>query len=158
MKRCRLIQILVLLSLSIGFVFWTINASAQGAKGEAPVEAEAEKYMPLLKGDQWLKLDPNSKVAFIWGAAHVVLVELILMEEFPELKVENFSQKVHEARTARQKAGTPLSKMTINAIISQIDQYYKDNPGKRDVSVMRVIWDIGIKPHVKSNIAGRPLK
>jgi hypothetical protein len=158
MKRSRLIQILVLLALSMGFVFWTVNAFAQGAKAEGSVEAEAEKYMPLLKGEQWLKLDSNSKVAFIWGAAHVVLVELILMEEFPELKVENFSQKVHEARTARQKAGTPLSKMTINAIISQIDQYYKDNPGKRDVSVMRVIWDIGIKPHVKSNIAGRPLK
>ena len=158
MKRTRLIQMAVLLLLSMGFVFWTVNAFAQGAKAEGAVEAEAEKYMPLLKGEQWLKLDPNSKVAFIWGAAHVVLVELILMEEFPELKVENFSQKVYEARTARQKAGTPLSKMTINEIISQVDQYYKDNPGKRDVSVMRVIWDIGIKPHVKSNIAGRPLK
>jgi hypothetical protein len=80
------------------------------------------------------------------------------MEEFPELKVENFSAKVHEARAARQKAGTPLSKMTINEIIRQIDEFYKNNPGKRDVSVMRVIWDVGIKPHVKTNIAGRPLK
>ena len=158
MKRSRLIQILVLLALSMGFVFWTINASAQGATGQTPMEKEAEQYMPLLKGEQWLKLDPNSKVAFIWGAAHVILIELLLMEEFPQLKVDNFSAKVHEARTARQKAGTPLSKMTINEIISQVDQYYKDNPGKRDVSVMRVIWDIGIKPHVKSNIAGRPLK
>jgi len=122
------------------------------------MEKEAEQYMPLLKGDQWLKLDPNSKVAFIWGAAHVVLVELILMEEFPQLKVENFSAKVHESRTARQKAGTPLSKMTINEAIRQIDEFYKNNPGKRDVSVMRVIWDVGIKPHVKTNIAGRPLK
>ena len=158
MKRSRLIQILVLLSLSMGFVFWTINASAQGATGQTPMEKEAEQYMPLLKGDQWLKLDPNSKVAFIWGAAHVVLVELILMEEFPQLKVENFSAKVHESRTARQKAGTPLSKMTINEAIRQIDEFYKNNPGKRDVSVMRVIWDVGIKPHVKTNIAGRPLK
>lgn len=158
MKRSRLIQILVLLLLSMGFVFWTINASAQGAKGQTPMEKEAEQYMPLLKGDQWLKLDPNSKVAFIWGAAHVVLVELILMEEFPELKVENFSKKVRESREARQKAGTPLSKMTINEAISQIDEFYKNNPGKRDVSVIRVMWDIGIKPHVKTNIAGRPLK
>ena len=88
----------------------------------------------------------------------VNITEISSAGSVPELKVENFSQKVHEARTARQKAGTPLSKMTINEIISQIDQYYKDNPGKRDVSVMRVIWDVGIKPHVKSNIAGRPLK
>ncbi len=158
MKRYRLIHTLVLLVLSMGFVFWTINASAQGAKGQTPMEKEAEQYMPLLKGDQWLKLDPNSKVAFIWGAAHVVLVELILMEEFPELKVENFSAKVRESREARQKAGTPLSKMTINDAISQIDEFYKNNPGKRDVSVIRVMWDVGIKPHVKTNIAGRPLK
>jgi hypothetical protein len=158
MKKSRLIQRVVFLSLGIVFVFGAMNASVQAATAPGPVEAEAEKYMPLLKGDQWLKMDPNSKVAFIWGAAHVILIELILMEEFPQLKVENFSAKVHEARTARQKAGTPLSKMTINEIISQIDQYYKDNPGKRDVSVMRVIWDVGIKPHVKSNIAGRPLK
>jgi len=48
--------------------------------------------------------------------------------------------------------------MAINGAISQIDQYYKDNPGKRDVSVMRVIREVGIKPHAKSNIAGRPLK
>ena len=158
MKRSRLIQMFVLLLLCMGFVFWTVEAIAQGAKGQSPVEAEAEKYMPLLKGDQWLKLDPNSKVAFIWGAAHVILIELILMEEFPELRVENFSAKVRESRTARQKAGTPLSKMTINEAISQIDQFYKDNPGKRDVSVIRVIWDVGVKPHVKTNIAGRPLK
>ena len=158
MKRSRLIQILVLLALSMGFVFWTINASAQGATGQTPMEKEAEQYMPLLKGDQWLKLDPNSKVAFIWGAAHVILIENILMLEFPELKVENFSAKVHESRTARQKAGTPLSKMTINEAIRQIDEFYKNNPGKRDVSVMRVIREVGIKPHAKSNIAGRPLK
>ena len=48
--------------------------------------------------------------------------------------------------------------MTIDGAISQSDQYYKDNPGKRDVSVMRVIWEVVIKPHAKSNIAGRPLK
>ena len=157
MKRSRLIQMVVFFSLSMVFVFGAMNASVQAATAPGQMEAEAEKYMPMLKGDQWLKLDPNSKVAFIWGAAHVILIELVLMQEFPELRVENFSAKVHEARTARQKAGTPISKMTINDIISQIDQYYKDNPGKRDLSVMRVIWEVGIKPHVKSNIAGRPL-
>jgi hypothetical protein len=45
------------------------------------VAKEAEKYMPLLKGEQWLKLDSDSKVAFIWGAAHVILIEAVLMEE-----------------------------------------------------------------------------
>ena len=42
--------------------------------------------MPLLKGEQWQKMDSNAKVAFIWGAAHVVLIEKVLMEEIPEVK------------------------------------------------------------------------
>lgn len=155
MKRSRLVQILVLLSLSIGVVFWTIHASGQGAKDAASVETDMDKYMPILRGDQWLKLDSNSKVAFIWGAAHVILIENILMEEFPELKRENFSAKVVEGRAARVKAGT---KMTINEVISTIDQYYKDHPDQLKAAVMRVIWDVGIKPYLKTNIAGRPLK
>ena len=153
MKRSRLIQICILCSLCIGFVFWTFHASGQGTKGPASVEQDMDKYMPILRGDQWLKLDPNSKVAFIWGAAHVILIEAILMENFPELKVENFSRKVVEARVSKGDR-----KMTINQIISTIDQYYKDNPGKLNTAVMRVIWDVGIKPYVKTNIAGRPLK
>ena len=155
MKRSRLIQILVLLSLSIGVVFWTIHASGQGAKDAAQVETDMDKYMPILRGDQWVKMDYNSKVAFIWGAAHVILIENILMEEYPELKRENFSAKVVEGRTAKVKAG---SKMTINEVISTIDKYYKDHPDQLKASVMRVIWDVGIKPYLKTGFAGRPLK
>ena len=154
MKRSRLIQMFVLLLLCMGFVFWTVEAIAQGAKGQSPVEAEAEKYMPLLKGDQWLKLDPNAKVAFIWGAAHVILIEAILMEEIPELRRENFSAKVVEARRARKAAGTA---MTINQIISAIDQYYKDHPNQLELPVLRVIWEVGVKPNLKTGLGGRPI-
>jgi hypothetical protein len=158
MKRSRLFQISIFVSLCIGFAVWTIHASGQGAKDAGTVEQEAEGYMPLLKGEQWLKLDPNSKVAFIWGAAHIILIENILMEEFPELKVQNFSAKAVEARTAKMKAGTKISKMTINETVSAIDQHYKDHPEQRNLSVIRVIWDIGFKPYLKTGIAGRPLK
>jgi hypothetical protein len=94
-------------------------------------------------------------VAFIWGAAHVILIEAVLMEEVPELRRENFSAKVVEARRARKAAGTA---MTINQIISTIDQYYKDHPDKLEVPVLGVIWEIGIKPNLKTGINGRPLK
>jgi hypothetical protein len=114
-----------------------------------------EKTMPLLKGDQWQKIDSNAKVAFIWGAAHVILIEKILMEEIPELKRENFSAKVFEARTAKAQAGTT---MTINEMISAIDQYYKDHPDQMGTPVMAVIWNVGVKPYLKTGIAGRPLK
>jgi hypothetical protein len=77
------------------------------------------------------------------------------MEEIPELRRENFSAKVYEARTARVKAGTA---MTINEIIKAIDQYYKEHPDQLGTPVMAVIWNVGIKPQLKTGIAGRPLK
>jgi len=155
MKRPKLIQICLLFLLCIGFAGWTTHASGQGGKDATAVTNEMEKTMPLLKGEQWLTLDSDSKVAFIWGAAHVILIENVLMEEIPELRRENFSAKVFEARTARVQAGTA---MKINEVIRTIDQYYKEHPDQLGTPVMAVIWNVGIKPHLKTGIAGRPLK
>jgi hypothetical protein len=155
MKRSKLIQICLLFLVCIGFAGWTTHASCQQKVDADAVQKEMEKYMPLIKGEQWLKLDSNSKIAFIWGAAHVILIENVLMEEIPELRTENFSAKVVEARRARVSAGTA---MTINQIISAIDQYYKEHPDRLEVPILRVIWDVGVKPNLKTGIAGRPLK
>ena len=148
MKRARLIQLGCLFLLFIGFAAWTMDASGQEKK-------DFEKYMPLCRGTHWQRANSDAKVAFIWGAAHVVLIENILMEEVPELKRENFSAKVVEARLARVSAGT---EMTINEIVQMIDQFYKDHPDQLQTPVMKVLWDIGIKPNLKTGIAGRPLK
>jgi hypothetical protein len=150
MKRVKLTQICFLFLVCMVFVSWTTHALGQGA-----VAKEAEQYMPLCKGAQWQKMDSNSKVAFIWGAAHVILIEAVLMEEVPELRRENFSAKVVEARKARKAAGTA---MTINQIISTIDQYYKEHPDKLELPVLGVIWEVGVKPTLKTGINGRPLK
>ncbi len=155
MKRVKWIQIGFLFLVCIGVFLWAAHASAQGTPGEAKVEKEIQQYMPLLKGDQWQKMDANSKVAFIWGAAHVILIEQVLMDEIPELRRENFSAKVVEARKAQVKAGRAR---TINQMVSAIDEYYKEHPDQLDTSVMNIIWNVGVKPHVKTGIAGRPLK
>ncbi|MGZ6225466.1 MAG: hypothetical protein ACXWMH_08190 [Syntrophales bacterium] len=150
MKRPKLIQICLVFLLCIGVAVWATHASAQQT-----VEKEVAKVMPLLKGEQWLKMDSNAKVAFIWGAAHVILIEKVLMEEIPQLRIENFSAKAAEARAARVKAGKEL---TINEMISGIDQYYKDHPDQLGTPVMAVVWNVGIKPYLKTGIGGRPLK
>ena len=155
MKRCMLIRICLVFLLCIGFAGWVTHASGQQKVDETTVGKEMAKVMPLLKGEQWLKMDSNAKVAFIWGVAHVVLIEKILMEEIPELRRENFSAKVVEARAARTAGG---ARMTINEVIDSIDQYYKDHPDKIEAPVMGVIWNMGIKPYLKTGIAGRPLK
>ena len=155
MKRPKLIQICLVFLLCIGFFGWTTPVSSQERKDAAAVGKEMEKYMPLLKGEQWQKMDSNAKVAFIWGAAHVVLIEKVLMEEIPELRKENFAAKVVEAQAARNAAGIRL---TINQVVDKIDQYYKDRPDKLETPVMAVVWNAGIKPYLKTGIAGRPLK
>ena len=155
MKRLKWIQICFLFFVCIGFAVWATHASSQERKEAGAVEKEMAKVMPLLKGEQWQKLDSNVKVAFIWGAAHVILIENVLMEESPELRRDNFSAKVVEARRAKASAGTT---MTINEIISAIDQYYKEHPDQLGTPVMTTIWNVGVKPYLKTGIAGRPLK
>jgi hypothetical protein len=155
MKRPKLIQICLLFLLCIGVAVFATHVSGQQKGDAAAVQKEAGKYMPVLKGEQWQKMDSNAKVAFIWGGAHVVLIEYILMEEFPELKRESFVAKVVEARVERTAAGT---NRTINQVIDVIDQYYKDHPDKLETPVMAVIWHVLVKPNIKTGIAGRPLK
>lgn len=156
MKRLKLIQLCFLFLLCIGFAGWTTHASGQGAKDATTVQMEMEKAMPLLKGDLWQKANHSSKVGFVWGMAHVLLIEKVLMEEIPELRRESFVTKVLEAREARIKAGTAA--MTMNDLVKQIDQYYKDHPDQLGVPVIKVIWDVAVKPNIKTGIAGRPLK
>ena len=155
MKRPKMIQICLVFLLCIGVAVWATRATGQQKVDETTVGKEMVKVMPLLKGEQWLKMDSNAKVAFIWGAAHVILIEKVLMEEIPQLRIENFSAKAAEARAARVKAGKEL---TINEMISGIDQYYKDHPDQLGTPVMAVVWNVGIKPYLKTGIAGRPLK
>ena len=103
----------------------------------------------LLTGKIWTRMTQDEKVAYLWGGGDVVDVERRLMEDFPQLKVENFSFKVRE--------GFP-STLTNNDIIRVVDKWYRDNPDKLNVTVIRVIWDTMIKPHLKTGIAGRSLK
>ena len=155
MKRLKWIQICFLFFICIGVGVWATHASGQGRLDETTGKKEIEKYMPLLKGDVWQKVDHNAKVGFVWGAAHVILIEIVLMEKFPELKRDSFVTKAAEARDAQVKAGKAR---TINEIVSAIDQYYKDHPDQLEVPVLKVIWDVAIKPNIKTGIAGRPLK
>jgi hypothetical protein len=116
-------------------------------------EARADKLedhikMPLLKGTEWQHMTPDSKVAFIWGAGHVVTIERALMNQISELKRDSFVMKVGEA----------LGGVPINIIVAKVDEYYKFHPDQLEVPVMRVIWDTMIKPNIKTGIAGRPLK
>jgi hypothetical protein len=73
------------------------------------------------------------------------------MDIYPELRVQNLSYKATEA----SKAG---GEHTINDMIARVDNWYTGNPEKHDKAVIEVIWDLMIKPQLKTGIAGRPIK
>ncbi|HKQ33082.1 MAG TPA: hypothetical protein VJV40_07750, partial [Thermodesulfobacteriota bacterium] len=78
MSKTAVVQSLVLLLVfGIG-----AGAPAFGASSEETVAEAVAKEMPVLKGDQWMTMDENAKIAFIWGAGHVVTIEEVIMEKY----------------------------------------------------------------------------
>ena len=122
--------------------------SAIAADEKTPSDLSKElKEMPVLTGEQWQSLRPDTKIAFIWGIGHVVTIEENVIQRHPELKKQGFVAKLAEG----------LQGVPMNAIIKDIDDYYQKYPDDRDLPVMRVIWSQIVKPKLKTGIAGRPL-
>jgi len=134
------------------FVVVTVLAfgiAVNAQETEASLEERVAAEMPVLKGNIWVAMTPESKLAFIWGAGHVVTIEQVLMRQYPELKRESFVLKVVEAHAG--------STMKMNDVVAVVDTYYTENPEKLDTPVMHVIWDMMIKPNIKTGIAGQPI-
>ena len=133
-----MIRTVLALTATTGLVFWGGSVLAS---------------QKVLTGDVWVSMSQDQKVAYVWGAGDVVDVEQELWNIYPELKVENLSFKCVEARKAVDEAS-----YTINDIVAGVDNWYDANPDKLDIAVLQVIWDLMIKPHLTTGIAGRPLQ
>ena len=103
---------------------------------------------PLLNGMTWVKMSQDQKAAYIWGAGDIIDLEQEIMEIYPELKRDSFVTKAVEG----------IGDVKINAIVINVDTFFKENPDKANLSVIRVIWDTMIKPNIKTGIAGKPLQ
>jgi hypothetical protein len=126
----------------------TAETEAQKQLNQNVAKQLSDKGIKLLTGTIWQKASQDEKVAFVWGFCHVVTIEEALMQQYPQLKVENFSAKVVEGMTG----------VKMNDIVRTVDEYYAANPGELEVPVMRVMWETLIKPNLKSGIAGQPLQ
>ena len=145
MKKLNVLQVFILLC-----VFGSVVAGIDTvASAEETVAEAVEKEMPVLKGDQWVTMDENSKVAFVWGAGHVVTIEEVIMEKYPEQQRDTFVTKIVEAASN--------SPMTMSQVVAMVDKFYQENPDKTDTPVMMVIWDTMVKPNIKTGIAGKQL-
>lgn len=111
------------------------------------VLAKEEIKAPLLTGATWIKMSQSQKSAYIWGMGDVIDLEQELMAIYPELKRESFTTKAVEG----------IGDVIMIEIVNNVDSFYKENPDKEDLSVIRVIWDTMIKPKITTGIAGKPL-
>ena len=136
MKENRNLWIVILILICILLMAWTSGVSAK-----------EEIKAPLLTGITWINMSQDQKTAYIWGAGDVIDLEQELMEIYPELKRDSFVSKSVEG----------IGDVTMNDIVSTVDSFYQKNPDKVNLSVIRVIWDIMIKPKLKTGIAGNPL-
>lgn len=139
-----IVSIAVVLLLAMSFL---AGSDVNAEETEASVEAQVAKEMPVLKGDTWVKMTQDSKVAFIWGAGHVVTIEQVLMRQYPELERQSFVLKVAEAHVNNQ--------MSMEDVAATVDNYYAENPENLEMPVMHVIWDTIIKPNISTGIMGQ---
>ena len=138
-RFCFVVALFAIL-VGVGFAF--------AADEKTPSDLSKElKEMPVLTGEQWVTLQPDTKIAFIWGIGHVVTIEENVIQRHPELKKQGFVAKLAEGLR-----GVPMK-----AIIKDIDDYYQKYPDDRDLPVMRVIWSQIVRPKLKTGIADRPL-
>lgn len=137
MKENRILWMLktVLICMSLG-------ALSSGVLAQDEIKA------PLLTGKTWINMSQDQKSAYIWGAGDIIDLEQEIMEIYPELKRESFVAKAVEG----------IGDVKINDIVSTVDSYYRVNPDKINLSVIRVVWDTMIKPNIKTGIAGKPLR
>ena len=156
MKKQNVIGMYILVVLMLGGMglLCTEIASATAKTQELKADQKALKTgleetlgMPVLKGDVWQKMTHDSKIAFVWGFGHVVSIEQNLMEKFPELRRDSFVTKVIEG----------MEDIPMETVIAKVDKYYNANPSKIETPVTNVIWDLMIKPNIKTGIAGRSL-
>ncbi len=154
MNRLKMVGICLVVALFVGFTACSFEVQAGEKSPNQKADQKAiEKGlhdslgMPVLTGDLWQKMTPDSKVAFIWGFGHVVTIEQHLMDKYPELKRDSFVPKVVEG----------MADIPMNEVVARVDNYYSANPDRIKEPVTKVIWDTMIKPNIKTGIAGRPL-
>ena len=142
-------RLIICTLLVVGSLYAYAQADEPTAEQSETVVEAMESEMPVLKGETWMAMNEDAKIAFIWGAGHVVVIEEVLMEKYPDQKRDTFVTKVVEASNA--------SPATMAQVAAAIDKFYTENPDKMDVPVMAVIWETMVKPNIAAGIAGQPL-
>jgi hypothetical protein len=99
--------------------------------------ALAESHeMLLLDGETWQQLSPDSKLAFVWGMAHVIEFERHLAEETWDPEVKSFVP--HFVKGLKGK--------TLNDVVIEIDNYYLVSTDRLGHPVMKAVVHTVVLP------------
>ncbi len=127
--------------LSVNFLIIAIMLSYVVPSHSQETKEMVEQIMPVLKGDTWVNMNQNEKISFLWGAGHVLTIQYVLKQKYPEqIKDDIFLTKIVEARENKP--------MTMNEVSKHVDDFYSKNPDKHDTPVMEVIWEETIVPNL----------
>ncbi len=127
----NILKVTVPMYLAIFFTLapmWTNIVAAAEDLSSAPVVTLKE--MPLLRGDTWLQMSHDEKIAFVWGMGHIITMERERTAQYPELKKQSFAAKLADG----------LAGMPMNEVVNYVDQYYKDSPDKTADPVVKALW------------------
>lgn len=124
MIRKLLVSFSVVVILAAGLWAWSDRALAQSDE------------MLLLDGETWQQLSPDSKLAFVWGMAHVIEFERHLAEESWDPDAKSFVP--HFVKGLKGK--------TLNDVVIEIDNYYLVSTDRLGDPVMKAVVHTVVLP------------
>ena len=117
MARRFLVTFAAAVILAAGLLAWPERARAESGD------------MLLLDGQTWQQLSPDSKLAFVWGMAHVIEFERHLAEETWAPDAKSFVP--HFVKGLKGKS--------LNDVVIEIDAYYQGSPDRLAHPVMKAV-------------------
>ena len=124
MIRKLLVSISAAVILAAGLLAWSERALAESDE------------MLLLDGETWQQLSPDSKLAFVWGMAHVIEFERNLAEESWDPDAKSFVP--HFVKGLKGK--------TLNDVVIEIDNYYLVSTDRLGDPVMKAVVHTVVLP------------
>jgi hypothetical protein len=124
MIRKLLVSFSAVVILAAGLLAWSDRALAESDE------------MLLLDGETWQQLSPDSKLAFVWGMAHVIEFERHLAEESWDPDAKSFVP--HFVKGLKGK--------TLNDVVIEIDNYYLVSTDRLGHPVMKAVVHTVVLP------------
>ena len=104
--------------------------------------ALADKDVPFVAGEAWLKSAAPLKRAYLIGIANLMSVEYAFqMETGPPPDNQTTIRRLFEE----------IDDVTLDETVDRIDQWYKKHPDKKDMTVLEVIWVDMVRPNLPAS-------